>query len=251
VNASSRLFRPENDLEHALVAALRGDREQLLGALSEAELYLPAADAPPGERRVVAQAGDTVPLPFLELEGVRYVPAFTSLPRLAEFTAEGGPYLRIAGRVLASIWPEGCSLALNPGGAVGLALGPGEVSRIPRAAPPAEAGVTVGEPREEPTRLLETLSAFGERTPELRALYRALLRRRPDRRPEIVIGVAVENGEDGEDGEAELPELLAAAGRAAREAGFEAVAFLPIGGGAGGDVERFMLERTRPFWSRV
>jgi SseB protein C-terminal domain/SseB protein N-terminal domain len=248
VSTSSQLFRPENDLEHALVAALRGDREQLLGALAEAELYLPAADAPPGERRVVARAGDTVPLPFLELEGVRYVPAFTSLPRLAEFAAEGGPYLRIAGKVLASIWPEGCSLALNPGGTVGLALGAAEVSRIAHAAQPAEAGVTVGEPREEPTRLLETLSAFGERTPELRALYRALLRRRPDRRPEIVIGLAVE---DGESDEAELPELLEAAGRAAREAGFEAVAFLPVGSGDGGDVERFMLERTRPFWSRV
>jgi SseB protein C-terminal domain/SseB protein N-terminal domain len=248
MNAGSPLFRPENDLEHALVAALRGDREQLLGALSEAELYLPAADAPPGERRVVAKVGDTVPLPFLELDDARYVPAFTSLPRLAEFAAEGGPYLRIAGRVLASICPEDCSLALNPGGAVGLALGPGEVSRIPRAEPPDETGVKVGEPREEPTELLERLSAFGERTPALRALYRALLRRRPDRRPEIVIGLAVEDGEDGEE---ELAELLAEAGRAAREAGFETVAFLPVGGGAGGDVERFMLERTRPFWSRV
>jgi SseB protein C-terminal domain/SseB protein N-terminal domain len=245
VNTWSQIFRPENDLEHALVAALRGDREQLLGALSESELYLPAADAPPGERRVVAKAGDKVPLPFLELDGVRYVPAFTSLPRLAEFSPEGGPYLRIAGRVLASIFPPGCNLALNPGGAVGLALGPGEVARIERADPLPETRVTVGEPREEPTELLESMRAFGRRTPQLRAMYRALLRRRPDRRPEIVIGLDVENGESG------LPDLLAAAGRAAREAGFEAVAFIPVGGGAGGDVERFMLERTRPFWSRV
>jgi hypothetical protein len=242
VTPADALFRAENEVEHALLAAVRGERELLFPALAEAELYLPAPAAPDEGTEVVAEAGDDVPLPFLERDGVRYVPAFTSETRYREFAPGGGPYMRISGRALAAIWPEGCSLALNPGGAVGLGLAADEVARLRRAEPPGEETLVIGEPREEPVQLLEAMREFGERTPAVQALYRGLVLRRPSHRPQLVIGLELVGGDE--------QAVLAEAGHAAREAGAGALGFLLIGRGEPNAVERFLLERTRPFWVR-
>ena len=241
--AAEGLFHAENEVERALLAAVRGERERLFAALAESELLLPAPAAPEEARRVVARSGDEVPLPFLERDGVRYVPAFTSETRFREFSPAGGPYMRIRGRVLASIWPEACSLALNPGGAVGLALEPDEVARLREPEPRREERFALGEPREEPVEILDAMRAFAEGTPAVEALYRCVLLRPPSRRPQLVIGLELAGGA--------VDALLAGASRAAREAGADALSFLLIGRGEPNVVEQFLLERTTPFWVRA
>jgi hypothetical protein len=242
VASAEGVFHAENELERALLAAVRGERAPLLAALVEAELYLPAPAAPDAGRRVVAQAGDEVPLPFLELDGVRYVPAFTSETRFREVSPAGGPCMRIRGRALASIWPARCSLALNPGGAVGLALDPDEVARLVDAEPLHDDRYAIAEPPEEPGELLDAMRTFAERTADVDALYRCVLLRPPSRRPQLVIGLEVTTGD--------VEQVLEGAGQAARQAGAEALAFLLIGRGEPNPVEQFLLERTRPFWVR-
>jgi SseB protein N-terminal domain/SseB protein C-terminal domain len=242
--AAEGLFHAENEVERALVAALRGERGPLLAAVAEAELYLPAPAAPDEGTRVVARAGDEVPLPFLERDGIRYVPAFTSETRFREFAPAGGPYMRIRGRELASIVPQRCSLALNPGGAVGLALEADEVARLRDVEAEPDEQFAVGEPREEPTEILDAMRAFAERTAGVEALYRCLLVRTRSRRTQLVIGLEVA-GSDAEP-------VLAGAARAARGASAEAepLSFLLIGRGGPNVIEQFLLERTRPFWVR-
>lgn len=241
--APSALFRPENELEEALLAAARdGDRTGLLAALAVGELYLPAAGRP-HEGAVALDPGGELELPFLEHGGVRYVPAFTSPNELLRFLPAGTGYLRIEGRLLAAAWPEGVPLVLNPGGRLGVSIPAEEVARL-RTLPagPPEPWLLVGEPEEEPVELLAAIRAFAEHEPAVRAAHRALVLRRGASRAEPVVGLELEDGADVE-------RLLEAAAAAARAAGVGAIALQPLGQ-ADDAVSRFLLGRTEAFYLR-
>jgi SseB protein C-terminal domain/SseB protein N-terminal domain len=240
-------FRPENPLEDALLAAREtDDLALLLRALADADVYLPApGEGPAEERRVTAAHGDSLSLPLLRIGGRPFVPVFTSLTQLGRFRPEGGGYMKLAGRALPAIWPDGTGLALNPGGDFGLPLGAEQVARL-RAAPPAEndAGFLLGEPKEEPASLLTAVGRFCSARPEVRAAYRALLVRRPGARPEPVVGLELAP-------EADANAVVDAAAEAVRAAGVDRLALLPLGETRDhGPVARFLVEKTAPFWSR-
>jgi hypothetical protein len=244
------LFRPENALEEALVIALRVDEvEALLAAFAEAEVFVPSADAGPGpgeEQPVRAGLGDTVALPVIELGGDRFVPVFSSLRQLGLARPAGGGYLRFSGHSLAVIWPADLSLALNPGGELGLVLGAEQVVGVRDLPPPAEdeASVLIGEPDVEPVEVLAAIREFAERRPEVLAAYRALLVRNPGWVPEPVVGLELARGTDRE-------AVIEAAAEAVRGAGLDVLALLPLlAGEDGGPVARFLLERTQPFYRR-
>jgi hypothetical protein len=238
------LFRPENELEEALLAAVRdGDRTGLLAALAVGELYLPAAGRPQ-EGAVAVEAGDELELPFLEQEGVRYVPAFTSPTELLRFLPGGTGYLRIQGRLLAGAWPEGTPLALNPGGTLGVVIPAESVAGLRTGSlRPPEPWLLVGEPAEEPVELLSAMRAFAEEQPAVRAAYRGLVLRRGASGAEPVIGLELEDGADVE-------QVLAAAAFAAHEAGVGPIALQPLGQGPDDSVGRFLRSRTEPFYVR-
>jgi SseB protein N-terminal domain/SseB protein C-terminal domain len=241
------LIRPENALEDALLAARENDDlEHLLVTLALADVYIPAEEPGPDEEtRVTAKAGEQLPLPVIELDGQSFVPVFTSLTQLARFRPEGGGYVRLLGRALSAITPSDVGVAINPGGDLGLPLTPDQVASLATAEPgDSEAEFLIGEPREEPRALLETIGRFAEERPEIRAAYRALLVRRPGAKPEHVIGLELRPGADAE-------AAIEAAAEAAREAGVERLALLPLEPGVdAGQIGRFLLGQTQPFWSR-
>ncbi|HEY1367498.1 MAG TPA: enhanced serine sensitivity protein SseB C-terminal domain-containing protein [Gaiellaceae bacterium] len=247
-----RLFQPQNELEEVLLDAARtGDVEELLGVLSRTDLYVPTPTAGPAEeQRVEAQAGDELPLPLLERAGVKYVVAYTSQTQLARVPAAGTGYMRIDGAALAAVVPAELALVLNPGGDLGITIRPDQLAELRERdvepePDPDEQGFLVGEPREEPVELLAVIQGFGERTEAVEAAYRGLLLRRHGGVPEPVIGLQLAEGADE-------TAVIEAAAHAAREAGIDALALVPIRPGTdAGAVARFLVERTEPFYVRA
>ena len=244
---SSRLVRPENALEDALLAAReQDDVARLLGALATSDVYVPAEGTGPDEETAVtAGPADRLPVPVIELDGRSVVPVFTSLAQLGRFRPEGGGYVRFEGRALSAVTPADIGVAVNPGGDLGLTLTPEQVAALGAAeADESEPDFLIGEPREEPLRLLEAMRGLARTREDVRAVYRALLLRPPGGEPEPVIGLELEPGADPR-------AAVAAAADAARAAGIERLALLPLQPGVDpGRIGRFLLERTRPFWSR-
>lgn len=187
-------FTPENPLEVALLAASQGeDAEEFLDRLARDELFVPAQGETPagGEREL--EAGQQVALPVFEHEGRRFVPVFTSLTQLERGAPHADRYLRASGADLASVWPSGHDLALNPGGDLGVALPEDDVRTLsPEQRIPAGSELTVGAPAEEPEELWERLRAWATAHPEVRAAHRALVLLAGETEPQLVVGLELE-----------------------------------------------------------
>jgi hypothetical protein len=242
----SALFLPSNELEESLLAAFRArDRDALLGALAGGELFLPAPEAPAGgERLVLAGEGAELPLPFVEHDGTRYLAAFSSAEQVLRFAPAGSAYVRLRGASLAAVAPPKTPLVLNPGGEIGVTLTADEVSKLRSATAVRSRGFAIGEPKEEPVELLDALSRFADESGGVVAAYRALLVHHPDATEEFAVGFELRDGVDA-------PALLAGAAECARAVGFENVGFVVLGDGRpAGRVDAFLVEHTRPFYTR-
>jgi hypothetical protein len=176
----------------------------------------------PGEREDGGFA-----LPVVDVDGMRAVPAFSSLEGLARYRPHGGGYVKLETRALPAIWPDGCGLLLD----LRVTLTADQVASLADAP-----SLLIGEPREEPIEVLEAMRSFAAARPEVRAAYRALL---VHGEPEPVVGLEVAPG-------AEARAVVEAAGVAARAAGIERLALLAIGDG--GPVAEFLVRRTEPFY---
>lgn len=231
---STPLFRPENEVEEALLAAVRdGDRPGLIAALAHAEVYVPAE-----------QAGEEVRLATIEQDGTSYVPVFTSLAQLRRVAPDGTGFLCVEGRGLSAVSPRGLSVVVNPGGELGVVLSPDEVEALETAPAAPEPWQLVGEPAQEPEELLSALRSLAEREPSVRAAYRGLLLRRGAATSELVIGLELADGADAH-------AILDDAAAAARSAGVESLALVIVGRDEPSDpVGRFLVTRTEPFYAR-
>jgi hypothetical protein len=201
--------RTHNALEEAI---LSGDAEALLPVLADTEVYVPADGA-----------------------GV----AASSLEQFARLRPQGGDYVALTGRALAAGMPG--PLALNPGSDLAVALTAEQVERLQHLPPGGESELLVGEPREEPTAVLEAMRSFAAARADVRAAYRGLLVRRPGSETEPVVGLELEDGADA-------AVVIDAAAEAARDAGIDRLALVAVGDG--GPVARFLVEQTKPFWRR-
>jgi SseB protein N-terminal domain/SseB protein C-terminal domain len=232
----TQLFRAENELEQALAAAFAaGDRDALLAAVAAHELYVPTAAR--------AAEGGQLELAVLDLDGRRYISAFSSLGRLEHARPEGGGFVALTGQALASVWPKGSRLALNPGAEPGTVLDEEEIGRLEVAAGRSEDGFAFGEPAVETPELLEAIRRFAATRPEITAAHRGLLVHSPGV-PEPIVALVLEP-------DADRDAVVREASEAARAAGIETLALVPVVAGEdrGPLVER-MLERTKPFYVR-
>jgi SseB protein C-terminal domain/SseB protein N-terminal domain len=232
----AQLFRAENELEQALAAAFAaGNRDALLAAVARHLLYVPT-------RAQTAEDG-RLELAALERGGRQYVAAYSSLGRLERSRPEGGGYVALTGQALASAWPKGFRLALNPDAQPGTVLDEGEIGRLEGAGGRAEDGFAFGEPAVETPGLLEAIRGFAAKRPEIRAAHRGLLVHSPGV-PEPIVALVLEP-------EADRDAVIRGASEAVREAGVETLALVPVVEGEdGGPLVELMLERTDPFYVR-
>jgi SseB protein C-terminal domain/SseB protein N-terminal domain len=236
---------PDNHVESVLLRASRqqADGGELLVALADAELLVPVAGSPP------AAQPDRVRLPAFEDQGRRYVPVFTSPAQLERY-GHGGGHLRLRGRELAAMLNDATGMAVNPRGDLGLPLSPDQVRTMTGTATPASSrslgagqAVRLGEPAEEPTRLLEAIAAGLATSQEVRAAYRALLQADADQAPRLVVGLELDDPAAGQ-------RLLEVVGRAARELADRELDLVAFGEDGDGGVGTWMQLHTRPFYRR-
>jgi hypothetical protein len=242
------LFRAANALEDALAAAVGGaSLDACIAVLAEADVLLPAPGGagPVEEVERQAVAGDELPVPRLEVDGRTYLPVFTSPVQLLRFRPEGGPYLRLPGRAVASLCPPRTAIAVNPGSELGCLIPPEAVSRLARGASAATVpgAAVVAEPAVEPEAVLDALRAAAAQLPAIEALHRAELDHGAPGK-ELVVGLELADGADA-------PVAVEALAAAARSAGAERLALLPLPSGQTDDAVARFLAGTTPFYERV
>ncbi|MBW3650398.1 MAG: enhanced serine sensitivity protein SseB [Actinobacteria bacterium] len=237
------------ELEAAVAAAARdpGHRAELRQALWDAELLVTLPEPPGAPAQALGEG--TLALPVVESGGRRYVPVFTSPEGLRRYVPEDVPTAVLTGRALARAWPADAWMALNPRSQAGAILGPDEVAGLP-GAPPAgqpdqsEERFAVGEPAEEPEEVIELVRRYCRSRPEVLTAYRALvLVDAPGRRPQLVVGVELDEGAD-------VDLVLRGLEATGRERGVPSLRLVPIRRDRPGNVARYMLERTEPIYRR-
>jgi hypothetical protein len=239
-------FTPQNPLEVMMVEAHAGRlaMDTLMRALLTAPVYLvPGDDSDAGELSLAALEGR---------DGGRYIPAFTDRGRLERFSGSDRA-ASVLLRDLAPDWPAEVSLVIDPGDPIELVLPGPDFRRIAddrepggEETVPAGTSIMIGDPAEEPEAVLEAVARACSGRPEVVAAYRAQLHvNRAGERPHLAIGLVV----DAPSGDHH--ELQSEVARSATAAGAEQVSVVVLDRLAEGDaVASYMLEKTRPFYSR-
>jgi hypothetical protein len=187
------------------------DGSLLLRTLARASVFIPLPPEmggdEPGERQV--EPGTELPLPVIENEGNRFVVAFSSEERMAEwFGGADFPVWHEALMVdLLPTWPPNAGLALDTSSEGGILLPGHVVERIrllTRGEPIEEAydlgpatRFRAGTPVEAPEDVLEALRTAAAQHPQVKRVTMLLVQiDEPGGRTWPVVGVLVEEGAD-------------------------------------------------------
>ncbi|HEY3682110.1 MAG TPA: SseB family protein [Streptosporangiaceae bacterium] len=160
---------PVNAAERALTAVLDdAPMAGLLDELARARLWVPTG----------GDGGGAPELAAFEFDGMPFVAAYTSTEQVAAGTP-GAECATVPGFRLARLLPEGCGIALNPGGQVQFPVYPEGVAvlaaaevppdAVPDSAEPAGDGVTVRSPSADTRPLREAVAALLPEVPEVAA----------------------------------------------------------------------------------
>jgi hypothetical protein len=230
---------PANALEAALAATRAGaaTADQLLDALAVNTLWVP----------LPAGAGNDgqAQLPIMVLDGRPYVAAYTSGEQFAK-GAGALAYMELTGRQLAETMAEELGLAVNPGAELGLPVNADGVRtlRDGRKKVPAGARIRLGEPAEEPLRLIAALRENFAAVPAVLEARRALAQI-GDEAPALLIGLRADQRIPGWQ-----PDSVAAV----KEAATRAEAPLPVEtvflDDESDPVTSWMLTHPEPFYRR-
>lgn len=191
--------------EQALEEALRlaaGDpaaRPDFYARLIEATVYVigPPNAGDAGTREM--QAGEQLQLvTWGAADGSPIVPFFSSLERLQAALTEPSSYFALPARALFEI-TRGSALVLNPRSDHGKEFTPNEIEALLADGVNAQGEtrivekpteVLLGQPAHYPAALVDALSAFLAKRPDVRAAYLALMHDQSlDERPHLVIGL--------------------------------------------------------------
>lgn len=124
-------FEPENPLERALVRAMKDAdaRPEFYRLLMASNLFVVGeiGRSVPTDDPTVLQTDDVLKLAFVEREGRKLHPVFSTLSRLRHFTPPDKQHFCLLGRDL-FLTTAGAQFVLNPGCDLGKELSPDEIS---------------------------------------------------------------------------------------------------------------------------
>ena len=246
------MFEPENALEKLMVQAVKNpdDRVQFYRDLLEADIYAlnagqPAADTP---GQVLAK-GTEVHFQHFDIQGVRYLPIFTSMKRIQAMVKSPSSYLKFKGRNFFEL-TRGEKIFLNPGSEIAKGFTPREISDLldgsifqerPRFKLDENTEVYVGQAAEYPTELIKNLLELFSHDPLVRTAYLAVAASTTaPKKPHFLVGIDVEG---------DWKRILVDVKKAARqgEAAKTAVKFVQIDASPLG---KYMASQTEAFYQR-
>ena len=246
------MFEPENAIEKLLVQAVKNpdERVKFYQGLLEADIYALSSDTSEiGTSSQVLARGTEVHFQHFDIQGVRYLPIFTSKERIEALVKAPSTYLKFKGRNFFEL-TRGEKVFLNPGSEIAKGFTPKEISDMldgsifqPRVRLKVDENleVYVGQPAEYPGELVRNLLELFTHDPLVRTAYLAVeaSATAPDK-PHFLVGIDVEGDWD---------RILAEAKKAAKEGGAAklTVDFVKIDTSP---IAKYMVTQTEAFYQR-
>jgi hypothetical protein len=244
-------FEPINTLEEKLIEAMNepSARPDFYRELRNSQIYTIQGGADPIQEKSELAAGQSVQLLSVEMDGKRYIPIFSSLPRMQAFIQEPVQYLEIHALNFFQL-TKGADLLLNPGSPFGKEFSAGEIESILNGSIfnaqesyviEKNTQTMIGQPAEPPAELLAELSkVFEERLKNVICAYNAqVFNPRTDQAPRTLIAVSyIGKGDD----------IIAEAGKVAEsvQVPFPPVEFIELNGSSG--LEGYFEDSCKPFY---
>ncbi|MER7956657.1 MULTISPECIES: enhanced serine sensitivity protein SseB [unclassified Streptomyces] len=239
---------PGNELEEVLAASLGNASAggRLVEVLGRSPVWVPLPNGGSPESR-------DLDLPTLEIDGLPYVPVFSSEQQFLACVGSHMSFTVAPAREFARGLPPQLGIAVNPGGTVGAPLPPPAVAelcrvgRTPLDGPASGGRVRLFEPdwQDDPVDFLSAAAAEFEATGVVLSARRALASVEGTE-PALFVGVELV-ARDGIDRNAPLDALGRALGRI--EVAWPVnLILLDVAQDPVGD---WMLERVRPFYQRA
>jgi hypothetical protein len=246
------MFEPENALEKLLVQAVKNPeaRAQFYRDLLEADIYALSADqSATGTLSQVLTQGTEVHFQHFDIQGIRYLPIFTSRNRIQALVKSPSSYLKFKGRSFFEL-TRGEKVFLNPGSEIAKGFTPREISDLldgsifqprPRFKIDEATEIYVGQAAEYPAELIKNLLELFSHELLVRTAYLAVAASpaAPDK-PHFLVGIDVEG---------DWKRILVDVKKAARQgdAANTAVKFVQIDESPLG---RYMTTQTEAFYQR-
>jgi hypothetical protein len=167
-------FQPENDLEKALLRAVRDPAgvTALHRAMLDSDLLVlgTVAGQEDATQKVRLEPGGKLQLVIGDRNGEKFLPVFTSIARMQAYLKEPGKYLAANGRALLEV-TRGAPVTLNPGSEHALDFLPETVARM------LDSQILQGQPKVNlglevfPPNMVEVLTALFAKHPDVKAAW--------------------------------------------------------------------------------
>jgi hypothetical protein len=246
------MFEPVNDLERSLMNAATNAsaRPQFLRDLLQSDIFV--LNQKGEDFRVegsILQKGAKLNVLSFERDGKTWLPIFTSLQRLEQFIRVDSNYVQLKAKDFFEI-TRGAFVVLNPGFEYGKEFLPREIEQLldgsifkPMQTYTAQkpTQVLIGQPAVYPHTLVNTLSAYFEKNPQVNKVYLAqYFNPQMDDKPHLLICI---------DGKGDWQQLLGDAGMVASEmiGSGEVIDFMRIDNSG---LAKSVVKQIKPFFAR-
>ncbi len=246
-------FEAQNALERSLVKAATdpAHRPQFYKDFVQSVIYIIQHGVPPPERaeQVTLDKGKSIQIADVEFKGKRYIPIFSSMPRLQAMLSGEAAYLGMNALEILKI-TKGSALLLNPGSDYGKEITAEEAASMvdgsiwqpgERYVAKKATQVMIGQPKNFPTELVESLTRLFKKKHQVKRAWVAhFFNPDMDKKAHTLIAIEVVDGFD---------EVSAEAGIVVRSVSIPdpPVDILPITGRGG--IEEYFT-KTKPFYER-
>jgi hypothetical protein len=247
-------FEPQNDLERSLVKVANdpAHRPQFYRDLARSDVFIIQHGRTPPDKDgwTTLQERTKIQIQNIDFKGKPHIPMFSSLTRLQTALTGEAAYLGVNALELLKM-TKGSALLLNPGSDYGKEITVEEAASIidgsiwqptERYVAKKDTRVLIGQPKNYPTELVESLSRLFKRRKEVKRAWIAhFFNPERDQRPHTLIAIEVGSS---------FESIAADAGIVARTIQIPdpPLDFLPITGKAG--VEDYFKNSAKPFYER-